>query len=163
MLYNLKKIFKLNFIAASLIFIGCSKEHINGGVDLNLHVDFSIKGEDGVDKLSPKSTNTLNTDKIKIFNKIGEEVKLAYDATKSYPKFYHIFQDGPSYRMRVFLNYISDERSISYIQWNENNIDTLEVEYSRLNNILNVKSLWLNGDLKFQSNNSINDVIEIIK
>ncbi len=129
--------------------------------------DIIVKNSEGEDLLNPDTPNSLNTDKIKLFylkNGVKEEV---YYPNLDAPRHYSInlYEDN-WYKIHILPNGLQSELlPVTYIEWNENDTDTIMCKIEHLDNAVLLKKLWYNNELKIDfSNPQYSDwVFEIIK
>ncbi len=152
----------------SVIFLSsCRSGQNDCCTDYLLGFQMLVKNSEGEDLLNPNTPNSLNTDKIKLFylkNGVKEEV---YHPTADHPRNYFIFLDSNGqYRIGVNVNYAKSEPfPITYIQWNENDMDTIISKLEYKDSGISIEKLWYNNELKIDfSNPQYSDwVFEIVK
>ena len=124
-----------------------------------------VKNSEGIDLLNPNSPNTLNTNNIKLFylkNGVSEEV---YNPSLDLPRNYMIYlQSDGIYRIRIFPNEIqSEEFPISYIKWNETDIDTIKCKLKYTENAVVLEKVWFNEVFKLDTTLNNGLTFEILK
>lgn len=104
--------------------------------------------------LAPSAEESLNTSSIKIFKIVdGNKVEINNPAS-DYPKGYQIAEGGEYYRFIPLFANSEPDVSKGIIEWNENDSDTLTLNYTdqagntrRLTRIsYNDKAVWLAND-----------------
>ena len=113
---------------------------------INTSVEFSIINSQNEDLLDSNNPNHINEENIKLFYVIDGENQEVYDSNMDYPRNFLIYKHENEYRIRVFLNNSeTSEKPITYIQWNESDIDTIEVTIKRTQISELKDEIWLNG------------------
>lgn len=142
--FNMKKL--ILFLAITSFF-ACDKvdEILIRGFDQNTLFEFSVFNSQDVDLLDPTTPNHLEEDDIKIFYEIDGKMIEVYESHLDHPRKLFIFEHENEYRIRVFLNHsdTSDE-PITYIQWNDDDTDTVKATFERAKNYLRISKVWLN-------------------
>ncbi|NLP59421.1 hypothetical protein [Lutibacter sp. B1] len=128
-------------------------------------IEFSILNSQNEDLLNPENSNHLDETKIKLFyviNGIKQEVN---NPNYDYPRGFRIYKHENEYRIGVTLNSNElTEKPITYIQWNDNDIDTIEVVFNRTQNSVLQNMIWLNGTQVWErGNNTIDPYFVLIK
>lgn len=114
--------------------------------NIEVGIEFSILNSQNEDLLNPENPNHLDVTKIKLFYLINGEKQEVYNPNLDSPRNFRIFKDENEYRIAVFLNHTeTSEKPITYIQWNDSDIDTLEVDINRTQNSILQNEIWLNG------------------
>lgn len=114
---------------------------------IDASIRLSLVNAENEDLLNPLIENHYDTADIKIYYLMNGQVEYAYNSQYNYPKNFRIFHYESGYSIAVFLNTIeTDEKPVTYIHWNETDIDTVEVEYKRSPNSLIIDKIWLNGE-----------------
>jgi hypothetical protein len=117
------------------------------GYYLNAGIEFSIVDSDNKDLLNPENLNYLDINNIKLFYLINGEKKEIYNPNMDYPRNFLIYQHENEYRIRIFLNHTdTEDKPMTYVQWSEKDIDTIETIYRRTQNSIIQETLWLNGE-----------------
>lgn len=154
----------LTILILALILSSCSSDDEGGDqFVVATALDISVKDAQGNDLLDPDNVNSLNENQIKLLFEInGEQVEF-YDANLTYPKGFFLFQHENEYRLKVFPNTSATEANpVTYIIWNEDDIDTIKSEVKRTNNSEEITKVWFNDDLIWEGNES-ERYFEIIK
>jgi hypothetical protein len=127
-------------------------------------VEFSISNSENEDLLNPESLNHLDTTLIKLFYTINGEKQEVYDANLTNPRNFMIYKHENKYRIRIFLNDTqTEEKTITYIQWNESDTDTIEVTYKRTQNAILQNNIWLNSEQIWVRGNNVDPHFVLIK
>lgn len=136
----------LILIVTTMVSCSTSTNEENAYVLFN-SIEFSVVNTAGEDLLDSNNPNSIDIDNIKLYHVIDNEVIEVYDSHLEHPRHFFVFEHENEYRIRVFQNTSENEnRPITYIQWNETDTDTLQVEYDRTHNSLAQKKIWLNGE-----------------
>ncbi|MFO7933291.1 MAG: hypothetical protein R6U78_04330 [Bacteroidales bacterium] len=139
---------KLVFVVLSLLAFACSKSDDISAVYWNPSFTFSVYNADNEDLLSLETIDHYDSVGIKLFYKIGAAEREVYDAHLDYPRRFRIFEHENEYRIEVGLNYSeTPEKSITYIQWGEDDRDTIEALFERTERSLLLREAWFNGEL----------------
>ncbi|MBB6680266.1 hypothetical protein H4O20_02300 [Aequorivita sp. 609] len=145
----------------------CSKDNETEKVAVffDTAVEISLKDHSGIDMLNPNNQNAYRADEIKIYYLVNGEKQEIFDPNMDYPRNFLIYQNENEYRIRIFQNSVeTEELPITYVEWNENETDTLQAEYDRTyNNQPRVQKVWFNGELKWDGQNGEKGFFTIIK
>ena len=143
---------------AVLLFSSCKKKEDKMASNIDRKVEISIQDKAGNDLLNPSNPNAYLDQNIKIYyvtNGVKEEVN---NANYDNPKNFMIYEVNGIYQMRLFLNMtIADSPDITYVQWSENDTDTLKCEASHNDYLDMVTKLWYNDSLVWTSDNYIKE------
>ena len=151
-------------ICSCLILFSCSKKSESDVWDIN--IDIKVETEGGVDLLNPEAENSYNKADIELFYLLNGEEFSHSCGNCDFPKNYRFFEHEGQFIMRITpSDKIQDDGSdpITYIQWNENDRDTLQCKIYRNDNggFVSCTKIWLNGNLEYDSSGERN--ITIIK
>lgn len=114
-------------------------------------IEFSISNSEQGDLLDPANPNHLDTNNIKVFYLIDGKKQQVYMPNLDYPKSFNIFKHEKEYRIVIFLNTTKTaDKPITYVQWNDNDTNTIEVTYDRPGNSIIQNKIWLNGELVWE-------------
>ncbi len=145
----------------------CNKEDETEKVAVffDTSVEISLKNQSGEDMLNPNNQNGYRAENIKIYYLVNGEKQEVFDVNMDYPRNFLIFQLENEYRIRIFQNSAeTEELPITYVEWNENETDTLQAEYDRTyNNQPRVQKVWFNGDLKWDGKDGEKGFFSVIK
>ena len=139
---------KLLIILTVTTFIACNKSNdIVDGFNIYSGMEFSIFNANNEDLLNPENPNHINTESIRLFYDINGEKGNMYNGDSSNPRNISIYKHENEYRIRIGLNHTDkSDKPITYIQWNESEIDTVEVVYKRTRYAVEQNIIWLNGE-----------------
>ena len=116
--------------------------------NIDRKVEISVQDKAGNDLLNPSNPNAYLDQNIKIYyltNGVREEVN---NANYDNPKNFMIYEVDGKYLMRLFLNVTNSESpSITYVQWSENDTDTLKCEATINEFVVMVTKLWYKDSL----------------
>ena len=139
---------KLVFVLFAFLSFACSKSEEFSAVYWNPSFTFSVYSPDNVDLLSPETADHYDSDGIKLFYKIGGQEIEVYENHLEYPRRFSIIEHENEYRIEVDLNYSeTPEKSITYIQWAEEDKDTIEALFEQTERSRLLREVWFNGDL----------------
>lgn len=139
----MKKIF---IILIAFTFFSCDSE--DGKNEFNsthdISTEISVFNNQNEDLLNPSSANHIDISKIKLFYVI-DGVSRDYTTMLKYVK------RENEYRIRILLNDIDkSEKKVMYIQWNENDKDTIEATLKRDKNIYRPDTIWFNNKIVWE-------------
>lgn len=141
---------ELIFLLTVVSFVSCSEtvELMPPGHSRNTSFEFSVYISQDVDLLDPSNPNHYEEEQIKLFYIVDETMIEVYNPNLDYPRniliFHHEIED--EYRIRVFLNDSdTSEKTITHVQWNNTDTDTIEATFKRSDRSLDVSKVWLNG------------------
>lgn len=144
----------LSILILAFVFNSCKKEEPAKSVsDGSVYLTVTDKG--GMDLLNPSNPGAYLEQNIKIFylsNGVKEEVYYAnYDVPRNFFISKEVNSNG-KFWMTLFLNASSaEEYPITYIQWSENETDTLKCDVRRAEGLVSVKNIWLNDSLAWKA------------
>ncbi len=142
---------KLLIILIILTFFACDSNDDDKEfyMYVNISTYFSIFNVQGDDLLDPETPNHIDTSKIKIFYVINGVKKELTDNPKKYEVYTKEQKNMNAYSIEVIMNDSEKiKKSITYVQWNEKDTDTIEATYVRdKKNVIYPKEVWLNGTL----------------
>ncbi|WP_343588436.1 hypothetical protein [Flavobacterium sp.] len=143
---------KLFIILTIFTFLACNSNDDNRELkpkeSINTSIDFSVFNAQGEDLLDSKNANHIDSDKIKLFYVINGNTKELVHNPKSQLIYVRKDNNINACIMRVVMNDIEKvKKSITYIQWNEKETDTIEATYVRGKNYIFPKEVWVNGAL----------------
>lgn len=139
--------------------ISCEKsDDVTDQYNLDVGIEFSIQNSNNEDLLDPQTPEHINTNQIKLFYLLEGKKQEVYDSNMDNPRNFLIYKHENEYRIGITPNF-SEESSkpVTYIQWNDADIDTIEVSYERTPRAVIQKEIWLNGDLIWERSNNQND------
>jgi len=113
---------------------------------IDTNIDFIVKSKEGKDLLDPANSGYSESN-IQLFH-IVDGIKTEYfDATKTAPKGFLLFDNTSEYRIRIFTQNVSSTNTYeSVIQWDSNDEDILAYHVKYENNGTNVMvdKVWIN-------------------
>lgn len=127
-------------------------------------ITFSIFNSQNEDLLNPVILNNIDAEGIKLFYRINGENKEVYNPNLDYPRNIIVNKPENDYIIRILPNYSpKEEKSITYIQWNDKDTDTLEVMFKNSQyGILN-DEIWLNGKQIWDHESNTEPYFKLIK
>ena len=149
------------------VFVSCSKNNDDEPQNqhsINRKVEISLKNSNGEDLLDPNNPNAYKAENIKLYYLINGEKQEVFNPNMDYPRNFLIYNHDPEYRIRIFQNDTDNEtRPITYVEWNENETDTLQAEFFKTENTIQVIKTWFNGELKWDGSNGQDNFFTIVK
>ncbi len=141
----------LIFLLSAMIFSSCNSDD-NDLVIIDTAINISIKDINGNDLLNPNNSNSFNENEFKILYEINGEQIVVNDDNLSYPRGFFVYQHDNEYRIRIFPNTNQNvDYPITYIKWDELDIDTLKCEIERKESSTVCKKVWFNEELVWQA------------
>lgn len=142
--------------------ISCSEsENLDlNGIDNSLGVMINITNTEGSDLLDPNSPYYLDSENIKIFHKVNDELVEWYFGNLDSPYGFEVFSPeeygfifgnlyilgltatNPYYFTNEFEEFVT-----TYINWNETDMDTLKCQNKKLDYRLYCTKVWYNNQL----------------
>lgn len=166
----------LILISILTLLISCNsndkeeEEQLIYGTSVLSFCEITVKDRAGNNLLDPTNPNSFDIDNIKIFYLIDGEKKEFYEEHLDAPKGFRVIQHDftSEYQFIIHLNYDrTEDFSTTYIQWNENDTDTIKALFKYPPNTSSVllRTVWQNNELKwdFELNNHSNPYFELIK
>jgi hypothetical protein len=140
---------KILIVLAVFALFACNKSNdMEEQFNLYAGLEFSVINSQNEDLLDTATANHIKASDIKLFYQINGEMKEVFDANMQNPRNFTIFKHENEYRIGVSLNHTeTSDRPVTYIQWNENDTDTIEVIFNRTSNAVIQNKIWLNGNL----------------
>ena len=138
---------KLIIILATTSFFACNKsDEVSPQFNLDVIFELSVFNSQNEDLLDPATTNHYEEAGIKLFYEVYGEMIEVYDPNMDSPRNFMIYKHENEYRIQVTLNYSdTSNKPITYIQWNNNETDTLKVLLRRGDGFVLKRNVWLNG------------------
>lgn len=147
--------------------LACDDSNDSEKDNFNLYagLEFSVFNSENEDLLNPENANHLDVDNIRLFYVINGQQEEVYDPNLTYPRNFTIFEHENEYRIGVSLNTSeTSDKPITYIQWNDQDTDTIEVVYKRTPNAIIQDTIWLNGEQVWElGDNTIDPYFKLIK
>ena len=151
------------FVLLAFLAFACSKSDVSPSVLWTPTFTFSVYSSDNVDLLSPE-TSPYDSAEIKLFYKIGGVEREVNNVQLDYPRQFRIIEHENEYRIEVELNYSeTPEKSITYIQWGEDDRDTIEALFERPERALLLREAWFDGELIWDRYADVNKYYRITK
>ena len=153
-------------ILACLFSLYSCEEDKEGSTFIYTYQFFHMLDKDGNDLLDPNNKNAIDLSKIKIYYFIDGKKHISFfGVTEPW-----IDPSNPStqikyYYLGIGLNSHGEDGSISetYIEWNENDVDTIYSKIVRKRNYLLVETIKVNDSIWSPKNESIQDIFTFIK
>lgn len=138
---------KLVIIIAIFTLFGCDKSSdMKETYNFDTGLEFLVFNSNNEDLLDPATANHYEATEIKLFYVVDGEIEEVYDQNMDNPRNFSIYKHEDEYRIGVSFNHTeTSEKPITYIQWNNNDTDTIEVAYERTENAILKRKVWLNG------------------
>jgi hypothetical protein len=154
---------KILVLLAALSLFGCNKTTENSTV-LDVGFEFSVFNAQNEDLLDPATNNFYDEKEIKLFYKVGGEVNEVYLAGTDNPRNFKIFKHEKEYRIGIVMNHIeTSEKTVTYIQWNDSDTDTIETTFESSRNDPKKRKVWLNGVEIWDWTTNENEYYKMIK
>lgn len=112
--------------------MSCQEDGIDG-YNLDTQFRFEVRNVSDISLLDPANPNALEASQIDIYYLVEEEKKRVYNGNYDLPENFSIGVDEltDSYVMTLSPNENSnDNSSITFIEWNENDTDTVTCEFA---------------------------------
>jgi len=139
----------LIIILVVTVLFSCSKSNEMEEQDayyLDVAIEFSVLNSQNEDLLNPENPNHLDVTKIKLFYLINGEKQEVYNPNMDSPRNFRIFKHESEYRIGISLNHSETSgKNMTYIQWNDSDVDTIEATIKKTQNSLYKDEIWLNG------------------
>lgn len=150
-----------------VVMTSCNSDNTSQQFNIEAGTGFYAVNELGEDLLNPNHPNSIDFDKIKIYFLInGEEVD-AYNVNSDAPKGISLETPNDKYnKYHLSLGFnIEENAEITYtiVQWNEQDRDTLKVQFNKGDNYLLAIKCWLNEELVWDVNNGQEKFFTLIK
>jgi hypothetical protein len=121
--------------------------------------------------LDPATPNHYKEEQIKLFYEVDGRMIEVYYPQMDYPRNFLIFKyeneydTAYEYRIRVFLNDSdTSEKTITHIQWDDIDTDTVEATFRRTERNIDVTKVWLNGlEIRDETMGDNNQYFRMIK
>ena len=151
-------------ILACLFSLYSCEEDKEGSTFIYTGQAFYMLDKDGNDLLDPNNKNAIDPSKIKIYHLIDGKKQMSFtEVTKPWsdPSNPTSSPQIKYYNLGIRLNSHGKDGSISetYIEWNENDVDTIYSKIVRKRNYLLVETIKVNDSIWSPKNESIQDDI----
>lgn len=156
----------LNTFFLAMVLLSCNSDD-NNETDFVYSIGFEmiVKNGGGIDLLNQNSPNTLNTNDIKLYYLINDVSEEVYNPNLDLPRNYMIYEHSDGfYRIKIFPNYAqSEEFPTTYIEWGENDTDTIKCQFKYTNNSIALTKVWFNEILELDTESGTGFTFEVIK
>jgi len=154
---------KLIYIFCIVIFLcSCEKEDRYGPDFIDIQIEIKLLDQSGKNLLNPSNPNAYDAKDIKLYYLEGGNLKEVNYANYDYPRNFMILNE-PDYRIRLFPNTSKNEEfPLTFIKWNESDIDTIKCEFSAVNSSVICRKVWYNEKLMWD-NFGVERFFEIVK
>lgn len=126
--------------------------------NIDAGLEFSLKNTENKDLLDPNNPDHWDSSLFKIFYLINGEKQEVYFPNSDYPNGYNIYKQENEYRIAIFLNHSeSEEKATTYVQWNNQDTDTIQASYDRTSYGVLQNTIWLNGIKVWERGNNTID------
>jgi hypothetical protein len=157
---------KIIIVLAVFTLFSCNKSNeVEEQFNIYAGIEFSVFNSQNEDLLDTATANHIEASEIKLFYQVDGEIKEVFDANMQNPRNFMIYKHENEYRIGVSLNHTeTSDKPVTYIQWNENDTDTIEVIFNRTPNAIIQDRIWLNGNLIWElGDNTIDPYFVLIK
>lgn len=159
----MKNIMYAIITALAVLSSACNKDSTEGFVH-SAELYLTVKNNEGKDLLDPNNPESFKEEDIHLLYIVDGKAQKVYDENMTIPKGFKIVKLDSEYSIKLFLNSDPSEKNpITYIQWDDNSIDTLKAEYRRNGSVICTK-VWFNDEIRWDS--SVENTIrsfEIVK
>ncbi|RKD89852.1 hypothetical protein [Mangrovibacterium diazotrophicum] len=141
----MKKMISL-FLFAIISLTACEKEEENT-INNSLYdygFQFSVFNAQNEDLLDPEVTGHFDASQIKIWYVANGEITEAISSNHANPRSSRVVKHENEYQLGVVLNHYKTT-SITFIEWDENDTDTIVATFDKLPNGIRKTCLWYNG------------------
>ncbi|MBS7256322.1 hypothetical protein [Flavobacterium branchiicola] len=137
---------KILILLIAFVFFCCNSDdqyrELNSTHDISTEI--SVFNDQNEDLLNPNNFNHLDFSKIKLFYVIDG---VSHDYTTQLD----LVKRENEYRINMLLNDIDkSEKKVMYIQWNENDRDTIEFTIKAYKNLYKPNTIWFNNKVVWQ-------------
>ncbi len=129
----------------------------------------SIKNNQGLDLLSPLTPNAYLEKEIQVhYHRQTKATQSTDNPNTNQNKYFKLLSPEDTktanYLLEINPNSLPPYPSITYINWNKKETDTLKCDYRSANNLLVCSQVWYNGVLVWdEKENTASRVIELTK
>lgn len=136
------------FIFSIVLALNSCKKEEPKTLVIDCSIGITVKDNEGKDLLDPSNSGAYLEQNIKVLELINGIKQEVNKANYTYPRDFRINELNGEFWMTLFLNASpTEDYPITYVQWNENDIDTFKCEIYRKGGLTTVKNLWLNDSL----------------
>lgn len=155
---------KLSLIAITVVLLFSCEKSGHEAIYFDAGINLIVKDSEGNDLLNPNNPNAINVDNIKIIHEINDEQVVYFDEFMDAPRGFRVYEKEGVYYLSVLTvtsKYM--QKSITYVQWSEDDTDKLicEIEQYKTGSTFICK-VWLNDELVWTPSQG-ERFIEIIK
>jgi len=126
--------------------------------------EFSVRSPQGKDLLDPLATYHFDSTNIRLLWEIDGELVEPYEPHLSLPRFFKVYKHSDNYRLSLTLNYSGiTEKTITYIQWDNVDIDTIVTLYNDTNMGILKRKVWVNEQLVWEWTSNKEAYSELVK
>ncbi len=148
-----------------ITFVACDKseDQVIYSSSFPTGAEFSIFNSQNEDLLNPNNPNHLDVSSIKIYYLVNGEKQEVFNPNYDNPRNYRIYKNNNDYRIGIALNNLeTEEKSTTYIEWNDKDIDTIEVSY--IKTLIGTQDkIWLNGKQIWDHESNTEPYFKLIK
>ncbi len=147
---------KLLLITCICLLFSCSKK--TGTMDdLDIYIDLKLENNSGSDLLNPNTNNSYNQENIQLFYLLNGVEQYYFCSNCDHQKRYFFFKRDNKFVMRIFPSFKIQEDGtypITYIQWNDNDRDTIQCHINRNEDgsYIFCTKVWYNDSLVYDNN-----------
>ncbi len=146
-----------------MLLISCNSDG-NEQFFIDTSITISVKDINGTDRLDPQNPNNLNESDIKLYYLKDGEAQEVFNGNLDHPKGFFIYEHQEEHRIAIFPNVDrSEEYPVTYIQWSEQDMDTIKCKIKRTSSSEVCTEVWFNNDLKWDSSQPVERYFEITK
>ena len=145
-----------------LVFSAC-QDGPDCCTNISTDVNMTVRGSDGADRLNPDNQGAFRAEDIDLFYLINGETKRFFRGNLDNPKNFFIDTTRTPHVITIIPNDAETEPyPVTYIQWNDDDTDTLRCAFHRTENSVVCTKVWYNDELKWETNQG-GRVFEIVK
>ena len=142
-----------------LVLYACKKETDKVSKVLDVYIDFSVINSNHEDLLDSENSNAFDQNQIGIYyDREGEPIYYQTTNNLDYSNAHYFYKENIDslYTIRIFLNSDNSvQYPITYVKWNETDMDTIKASYMRSENIVRLDSIWYNNNLIWNFNDAV--------
>ena len=170
----------INLIVSVLIVIviqSCSKEDDlsktrSPGFYIDESVSITLINKDSIDLLDPHTKNSYNRTRIKLFHLVNNKKVEFFNGFMDYASGYRIYTpneiNNSCYEFCLMITNVDGStneasQSTTYIQWNDNDTDTIKCQLVRKEGYFGCSKVWCNGKVVWTEGDSKNRVFNLVK
>jgi hypothetical protein len=149
---------KLLLGALVIILFACNKSNDKEqqGAFMNYDFEFTIYNAENQDLLNPSTPGHFDISEIRVLYKVGDEITEVHRPNLDYPNGFKTWEYEDENYIRVFMNDLDKADSITtYIQWSENDTDTINAQMIRISTNARKEIVWFNGEEIWNINSNL--------